>query len=72
MIVHDSGGRNIGQRWPGKFQALYEALAEWFLKAYCNIINSVCSISSRAHSDCGECSWSDEEGGSGEKEEGVV
>ena len=39
---------------------------------HCTVISVMCSCSSRSHSDCGECYWSDGECGSGEKEGGVV
>ena len=39
---------------------------------HCTMISIMYSCSSRSHSDCGECYWSDGECGSGEKEGGVV
>ena len=39
---------------------------------HCTKISVMYSCSSRSHSDCGECYWSDGECGSGEKEGGVV
>ena len=38
---------------------------------HCTMISVMYSCSSRSHSDCGECYWSDGDCGSGEKEEGV-
>ena len=39
---------------------------------HCTMISVMYSCSSRSHSDCGECYWSDGECGSGEKEGGVA
>ena len=39
---------------------------------HCTMISVMYSCSSRSHSDCGECYWSDGECGSGEKKGGVV